>query len=67
MIYDNVKRIADKKGISIAALEKEANLGNGTIGRWGRSSPTVDSVKKVAAVLGVAVSTLLNDKEVKKE
>ena len=48
MIYENVKKIADEKGISISALEKKAGLGNGVISGWKKSSPTVANLNSVA-------------------
>lgn len=60
MIYKNVKALADKKGLSIAELEKKAGLSNGTIGKWIESSPKVDSLVKVANVLGVGINKLVN-------
>ena len=60
MIYDKIKELCDKKGIPIYKLEKEAGLGNGTIGGWQTSSPTVDSLKAVARVLGVKASKLID-------
>ena len=58
MIYDNIKAIADKKGMSIAEIEKKAQIGNGIIGKWKESIPNVDSLVKVAKVLNVSISTL---------
>ena len=60
MIYENVKKIADEKGISISALEKKAGLGNGVISGWKTSSPTVANLKSVADVLKVKVDKLLD-------
>lgn len=42
-----------KKNISIKALEKELNFGNGTIRRWDDNSPACDRVLKVANFLNV--------------
>ncbi len=61
MVYDNVKRRADEKGISISALEKEAGLQNGTIGKWRVSSPTVRSLQAVARVLETTMDELLKE------
>lgn len=61
MIYDNIKAIADKKGISIKEIEKRANLGNGIIGKWRKASPTLDKLTAVADVLGVSVARLLKE------
>ena len=58
MIYDNIKTIADKKGLSIAEIEKKAQIGNGIIGKWKESTPNVDSLVKVAKVLNVSITTL---------
>ena len=59
MIYDNIKSLADKKGMSIAEIEKKAQIGNGIIGKWRESAPNVDSLVKVAKVLNVSVNTLV--------
>lgn len=47
-MYNKIKALCDTKKISIAALEKEVGLSNGTISKWKNSSPTVDSLKLVA-------------------
>ena len=59
MIYENIAALCKKTGISIARLEIETGIGNGTIGRWKKSSPNVDNVKKVADFFGVTVDSLL--------
>lgn len=59
MIYDNVQELANKKGLSIAEIEKKAQMGNGTIGKWKNASPNLESLYKVAEVLGVSINTLL--------
>lgn len=59
MLYENVKDIAAKKGLSITKLEEEAKLSKGTISKWKMVSPKVDNVQAVAKVLKVSVNTLL--------
>lgn len=59
MIYDNVKRAADRRGLTISELEKRAGLKNGTISKWKEHSPTVNNIKRVSAVLRISVSTLI--------
>ena len=51
MVYDKVKKLADKRGISIYALEREAGLPNGAISKWRESSPTLKSLQAVAGAL----------------
>lgn len=59
LIYETVKAIAEKRGISLKQLEVKAGIGNGTIGKWRESAPSVDTLKKVADALDVTVSTLV--------
>lgn len=60
MIYENVKAIAERKGMTIAELERKAILANGAIGKWRTSSPNVDSLRRVAEILEVSVDKLLS-------
>lgn len=61
MIFENVRRLCDKNGISICALESATELGNGTIGKWKNSSPRLETLKRVAEYFGVTVDELLSD------
>lgn len=59
-MYNKIKKLAKKKGISLFALEKELGFGNGTITKWKVSSPTLDKVKKVADFFDVKIEDLLH-------
>lgn len=59
MVFENVKELCEKKGISITQLEKEANLSPGSINKWKKSSPTAKSLQSVAKVLKVKMEKLL--------
>ena len=60
MIYDNVKRVCDEKGISVAEnFEKELDLSNGSVCKWNESEPGIRKVQKVADYLGVTIEELL--------
>lgn len=61
MIYENVEKYAKKRGLSIAKLEIQANLSNGTIGKWRKYTPKIESLSKVAKVLNVKVDTLIKE------
>ena len=63
MILKNISNLCAKNCIRIAKLEKTVGIGNGTIGRWEKTSPTVDNLKKVADYFGVTVNDLLADVE----
>lgn len=60
-MYNKVKEMADKKGISIASLEKQAGLANGTIGKWRESDKgvRVTSIAAIAKILEVPMEKLL--------
>lgn len=59
MLYDNVKRICEEKGISILALEDAVGFSRSSICKWKESEPGVRKVQKVADYLGVSIETLL--------
>ena len=58
-LYEKVKAIADEKKTTIAEIERQANVANGTIGKWKTSKPNVDTLVKVADVLKVEITNLL--------
>lgn len=60
MLLKNIRILCSKKPISIARLERETGISNGTISRWDTSSPTVENVQKVADYFGVTVDDLLS-------
>ncbi len=62
MLFDNVKSLAKKKGMSVGELERKAKLSNGSIFKWKTSSPKLDSAKAVADVLGTTVDKLLEER-----
>lgn len=59
MIYDRIKQICREKGISVASVEKQAEISNGAISKWNKASPTVESLQAVAKVLGVTLDKLV--------
>lgn len=57
-----LKNIVDRckeQGISIAELERKANLAERTIYKWDVSVPSVKKVMAVAKVLGCTVDDLM--------
>ena len=59
-IYTVIKKLANKKDISISRLERELNLSNGIISKWNKSDPTATTLQKVASYLGVTTDFILN-------
>lgn len=58
-LYDKVKELAVKAGLSIAALEAKADVANGTIAGWKNGRPYAETLKKVADALEVSIEELL--------
>lgn len=65
MLYDNVKRICEEKGLSVGSIEKALNFSNGSICKWNESEPGIRKVQKVADYLGVSIEKLLEDSDEK--
>ncbi len=61
MIFEKVKELAEKEGISVSELEANCNIGNGTISKWKNSSPTIANLKKVADYFGVPIEYFLEE------
>lgn len=67
MIYQNIKKIAGEKRISIRKIEQEAEITPSSIYHWNEVKPSVDKVAKVAKVLEVSIEELLEEKSIGKE
>lgn len=61
MLLENITRLCRENKVTIAKLERETGISNGTISRWGTSSPTVENVRKVAEFFGVTVDALISE------
>lgn len=59
-ILDRIKNLITEKKITVAELERRADLGNGTIRKWDTSLPSADKIQKVARILGVTIDYLIN-------
>ena len=66
LIYKNIELKCAQRGITISALEKNVGLGNATIKGWEKSSPRVESLKKVADYFGCTIDDLIGTKKRKK-
>lgn len=63
MLYDQIKKLASKKGISIQKIEADLELSNGIISKWNKAKPTINNLAKVANYLGMTVDDLLKGTE----
>lgn len=62
-VVEKIKLLATKKGESLASLERNLGLANGSISRWKQNTPSADKLQKVADFLGVTVDYLLTEGE----
>lgn len=61
--FDRIKALCEQKGLTIAELERQANIGNGTIRRWGNTLPSGDKLQRVAKVLNVSIDYLVTGED----
>ena len=61
MLYDSVKTLCEKKGLSIYRLEKEVGLSKGAISKWNDSEPSASKLCAVAKLLETTSEQLLYD------
>ena len=62
-ILNRIKELLKEYDYTLASLEREANLGQGTIRRWDTNIPSADKLYSVANLLNTSVDYLLTGKE----
>lgn len=62
-IYDNVKKLADERGVSIYRIERDTGISNGAIARWNDAVPSSVNLMKVAKYFEVSLESLLEPKK----
>lgn len=62
-ILERIKSLCHAHGLTIAELERQARLGNGSIRRWDKAIPAADKLQRVAITLGTTIDYLLTGKE----
>ena len=60
-LYDKIKFLCESKGISVTELERQAGIGQGSIGKWrtDQTSPTLTSLQKISDYFGVKLDELI--------
>lgn len=65
IVYERIKRLCAKKGITIAKLESDLGFGNASIKKWEKmSSPSIDKVVKVATYFDVSMDYLMGRSDI---
>ena len=63
MIYENIKRLAKEKGITVRKIEQDLGLSNGSIGKYDHAAPSVYRAFEIAKYLGCTVYDLIGETE----
>lgn len=58
-VFDRVKKLAEKQGISIVELEEKLGFGRNSLYSWKKKTPNGDRLKKVADFFNVTTDYLL--------
>lgn len=58
ILLERTKSLVAANDITIAELERELGLSNGSIGKWNISSPRFESVERLADYFGVSIDYL---------
>lgn len=65
ILYNRIKELCYKNGITIAKLESDLGFGNASIKKWEKvSSPSVDKILKVSSYFNVSVDYLLGKSDI---
>ena len=62
-LLNRIKQLCEQNSHSLASLEREAGIGQGTIRRWDNNVPSVEKLLAVANVLNTSVDYLLTGKD----
>lgn len=63
-LLDRIKQLCEARGETLASIERKMDFGNGTVRRWGDTTPSGDKLAKVADYFHVSVDYLLGREEV---
>lgn len=59
-LYEQIKDIANQKKVSIARLERDLDLSNGSVSKWSINTPSIDKIEKVANYFNISIDYLLD-------
>lgn len=62
-LYQNIKTIANEKGVSINMLEKKLGFARGSISKFDKNVPGIDKISAIANELCVSVDCLTSGGE----
>lgn len=60
MLLEKIKFLCKERNITIAELEREMQISNGSISKWSKSKTSADNILKIAKYFEVTMEFLLN-------
>ena len=58
-LYENIKKLAELRGITISAMEKDLGFARSSIQKFNSSSPNIEKIKKIAEYLDVSIDDII--------
>jgi len=58
--YDEIKRLADQKGVSILKMQEDLGISSSTARKWKKHKPKYETIKKLASYFSVKADDLYN-------
>lgn len=58
-MVDRIRILAEEKRTTLAGIERDLNLGQGSIRKWDASSPSVEKVDRIAKYFNVSLDYIL--------
>lgn len=62
-LTERIKALCDGKNTTFAGLERDLQLGQGTIRKWDKSSPSIEKLQKVADYFDVSLDYLVGKED----
>ena len=56
MVYERVVDYTTRNGMSIREFERMCGLSNGTVGKWRKAEPKVETIHKISDATHIPVS-----------
>lgn len=61
MLYERIRELCKQRGITVAKLEQDLELGRSSVRKFDQHDPGVGKINMIAGYLGVSVDYLLGD------
>ncbi len=59
ILLSNIREMCKRHNITVTLLEKELDIGAGTISRWNKANPSIDRVMAIARFFEVSIDALV--------